>query len=197
MRRAAYILGLPILLLAAGPAAAKEVSAAKVCGANGCHEVKDRTLLAAMPEGGPPAPPPKHPSGWYRATLTVRAGDARDRFDVQVVLGSRYFGGNYDPAVGQYMWSHMADDTAAAYRRITRGLEPFPASTLRGLHPHPLRAQVAEVVAPPAEPEPAGGGFPWLWTALGTAAALLAAAGATAVRRRRTDAGPEPRAAES
>ncbi len=197
MKRAAYILGLPLLLLAAAPAAAKEVSSAKVCGSNGCHEVKDRALLAAIPEGGPPAPPPKHLSGWYRATLTVRAGDARDRFSVQVVLGSRYFGGGYDPAAGAYTWSHMADNTVAAYRRITRGLEPFPASTLRGLHPRPLDTRVVEVVTPPAEPG-SGGGFPWLPAALGAAAAaLLAAAGLTAVRRRRTDGGAEPRTAES
>lgn len=196
MRRAAFILGLPLLLLAASPAAGKEVSKAKVCGANGCHEVKDRGLLAALPEGGPPAPPPKHPSGWYRATLTVRGDGAHDRFSVQVVLGSRYFGGGYDPEAGRYMWSHMADNTVAAYRRITRGLEPFPASRLRGLHQPPLETRVMEVVAPPADPEPAG--FPWLWTGLGAAVvALLGAASVTAVRRRRAGGGPEPRTAES
>jgi hypothetical protein len=207
MRRAALALGLPLLLAAsppaallalaspaallalASPAAAKEVSSAEVCGANGCHAVKDRALLAALPDGGPPAPPPTHPSGWYRATLTISAEGARDRFAVAVLPVSRYIRGRGELGA-RYTWMHMSDRTARAYRRIARGLEPFPAATLRGLHQRPIAARVDEVVGPPADPRRSSG-FPWLWTLLGIGA-VAAAGGIVALRR-----GATPRPAES
>jgi hypothetical protein len=181
MRRAAIAIGLALLLAAAQPAAAKEVSSAKVCGANGCREVKDRSLLAALPEGGPPAPPPNRPSGWYRATLTISAEGARDRFSVAIVPASRYIRGHGELGDG-YTWMHMSDRTAGAYGRIARGLEPFPASKLRGLHQRPPAARAGQVVEPAADPGRSGG-FPWLGTLVGAAAALAAAAVVAARRR--------------
>jgi hypothetical protein len=191
MRRAALAIGLALLLAAASPAAAKEVSSAKVCGANGCHEVKDRSLLAALPEGGPPSPPPNRPSGWYRATLTISAEGARDRFSVAIVPASRYIRGRGELG-DRYTWMHMSDRTASAYGRIARGLEPFPASKLRGLHQRPAAARVDQVVEPPEDPGRSGG-FPWLWTLLGAGGAALVAAAVVAARRR----GTRPRPAES
>jgi hypothetical protein len=74
--------------------------------------------------------------------------------------------------------------SAKAFAKGVLGLEPRPASTLGDLKPPPLpRAQVDEVVEPPASPADAPA---WPWIA-GAAALALAAVGAVALglRRRR------------
>jgi len=65
----------------------------------------------------------------------------------------------------------MAGEATDAYREVTAGLSPRPASTLRGLDQQPPKAVVDEVVEPPAPV--ADDGFPWEWVAGGAAAALL------------------------
>jgi hypothetical protein len=181
------LIAIPIVALAlASPAAAKEVAAAKVCGASDCREVKDPRLLAWLPSGGDPTDPPKHPSGgWYRVHIEIRGEGAFDRFTLAAVPGARFLRG-YDDTQGRFNWMPMTAGAARVYRRVVRGLEPLPVSSLRGLDQKTPRPQVRvdEVVLPPAEPAPSGG-FPWGWVGAGLGATALGGAGLATWRRRR------------
>jgi hypothetical protein len=114
-RLAAFAVTVATLALAA-PAAAKEVAAAKVCGASECRDVEERKLLAVLPSGGDPTNPPSHPSGgWYRVTITIRGEGAFDRFTVAALPDAGYLRA-YDEGAGRYTWMPMIDDAARAYR---------------------------------------------------------------------------------
>jgi hypothetical protein len=62
-----------IAAVALGPAAAasaKEISAVKVCGADGCHDVTDRATMAVT-DGGPPTAWPDEATPFYRVKISV------------------------------------------------------------------------------------------------------------------------------
>jgi hypothetical protein len=168
-----------VLLVPAVPATAKKIVKAKVCGASGCSEIEDRGVLAALPEGGDPTDPPSHPSGWYQATLTVEAGDARDSFTLAALPGAGYLRSEKDQLTGGYTWMRMTPAATAAYRSAARGIEPFPASRLSRL-PEPAPAsRVTDVTRRAAD----GDGVPMWVLALAIGGGL--AAGAAALLRRR------------
>ena len=67
------VLLLAIAAVALGPAAAasaKEISAVKVCGVDGCHDVTDRATMAVT-DGGPPTAWPDEASSFYRVKISV------------------------------------------------------------------------------------------------------------------------------
>jgi len=74
----------PLVLLAitaaalgpAATAAAKEIASVKVCGADGCTDVTDRTSMA-IADGGPPTAWPDAKTPFYRVKIAVKAGDGR------------------------------------------------------------------------------------------------------------------------
>lgn len=175
MSRIALLAITAALLILAPQAAAKAITNAKVCGAGECRDVKDRTLLFAMPDSGDPTQPPRNPSGgWYRTTFEIDAEGHHERFTVAAIPGAGYVRAS-DQSTGRYIWMPMTDDAADAYRQVVRGLEPRPLSSLRGLD--------QGTVAPAPAPDPAGG-FPWGWIAGALGATVLAAAGLVARRRR-------------
>jgi hypothetical protein len=188
MRRTTLCLAVAMLAAPVGDAAAKEIVAAKVCGASQCRQVDDERALAALSEGGPAAPGPKGVSGFYRAKLTV-AGEGEDRFRFELAVV---------PAAGMLRaedgtWMPVSETAAAQLRRVTRGLEPIPAAKLGSLAgPEPVEARVDEVVV--ADPDPSGSSPWWPW-ALG-GAALVAGLLLLPVRRRRRGAGGSPKPAE-
>ena len=183
-----YLVPLTVIacLAIAGPASAKEAVKAKLCGANGCHETTDRQALAGIVHGGTNAGPPKSGSAFYKVTLFIRAGDARDKFTIAYLPSKKLVKGEGpDPSAA---WSSVSDDTAALYASLIRGLEPFPAAKLGKINAPPA-ARVDSVVTPPAPIPPvadAGSSFPWLILVLAGGGFLLLGALVTGRRRLRT-----------
>jgi hypothetical protein len=162
-------------LILATEAMAKEVVAAKVCGASDCREVRDEKSLLALHEGGPPTDPPEKASPFYRAELTVK-GDGTDRFTFKLVLvpaAGMVRGTNDD---GSFAWMPVSDTAVGQFRRMTRGLEPIAAKKLDGLGPVKLpEARVDEVVVIPDDSSTgASAEAPvWPWIAGGLAAVII------------------------
>jgi hypothetical protein len=155
---------LALSLVPAGAAAAKEPVRAKVCGASDCRTVKDRQALLALSEGGPPTDPPNHGAGWYSVLMTIQIGDDQfDQFRSAIVPSLGLLRGS-DAGEG-YVFMPATDRAAGEYRRVTRGLAPFPAATLKGVGAP--KARVDEVVLPAAEPHQDGGSSPLPWIAGG------------------------------
>jgi hypothetical protein len=183
------IVGLALLALSLAPAApalAKGVAHATVCGPSDCREVKDHEQQLALIEGGPPTAPPPKASPWYRVEVTIRGDGERSTFttallpDAGLVRGEGEYGG--------YTWMSISKYNMPAVREMTRGIEPFPGSKLRGLDAAaPDKARVSEVVVVDPPNRGSGGGssvLPWLLGGLAAAAALAATA-IFFVRRRR------------
>ena len=117
MRRLTICLALALPLLLAGPAAAKEVVPAKLCGKTDCRTVKDRDDLIALQQGGPPADPPAGgapASSSVRVTVAIEDG-RHDTFPLAIV-----------PSAGLC--------AAATPTRATRGCRVSPA-TVRDVPP--------------------------------------------------------------
>jgi hypothetical protein len=172
MKRVALCLFL--VLVPAGGAAAKELESAKVCGASDCRTITDHKALIALVEGDLPVSPPD-PSAFYRVAVRVRGDGEIATLRVVIVPSLGLMRGG-TPADG-YTWMPVPAESLRLQRRMTRGLEPLPASKLRGLEPR--KARVDEVVLPPAEPEPeptaSSLAWPWILSALGGAAVLALA----------------------
>ena len=123
---------LALWLVPAGTAVAKEPVAAKVCGKSDCRTVKDRHVLMALTEGGPPTDPPDRAAPWYTVRTTIAIGEGqRDHFMSAIVPSTGLTRGS--DAVEGYVWMPSTPRAKAAYRRVTRGLAPFPADTLKGV----------------------------------------------------------------
>ena len=175
MTRLTLCLMLVLSLLLAAEATAKEVVAAKVCGASDCREVKDDKALLALQEGGPPTDPPDKASAFYRAELTVK-GDGNDRFTFELVLvpdAGMVRGENED---GSFAWMPVSDTAVVQFRRMTRGLKPIAASKIDGLGPVKLpEARVDEVVVMNEDSSTGASGEAavWPWIAGGLAALII------------------------
>jgi hypothetical protein len=168
-------LTLVLSLFLAGEAAAKEVIAAKVCGASDCRDVRDKKSLLALHEGGPPTDPPDKASPFFRAELTVK-GEGNDRFNFEVVLAPRLGLVRGDNGDGTFAWMPVSDTAIIQFRRMTRGLEPIAAARLHGLGPVKLpEARVDEVVVINEDSSTgAPGESPlWPWIAGGLAALII------------------------
>ena len=180
MRRLAICLVLTLSLAPAGAAVAKEPVKAKVCGSSDCRTVKDRSALMALTEGGGPTDPPARGAGWYEVVMTIAVERERhETFPLAIVPSEGLMRGG-DPEAG-YSWMPVSARAAREYRRVTRGIAPFPASTLEGTGR--VEAQVDEVVLPPRAEREAqdGGSSPLPWIAGGVALLVLAG---LAIRRR-------------
>jgi hypothetical protein len=156
-----------LLLLMAVPAAAKEITAARVCGVDGCTRVTDRATLALLPEGGDPTDPPSASAPFYRMTLTVRAESATDRFTVLVVPSRNLMRGS------EGTWMPMGGRPAGVFKQIAGSHQAFPAAQLPGVHAAPA----------PASAQPDGPGWQGFAAAAVAAISVLIAAGYA--RRRR------------
>jgi hypothetical protein len=191
------LLGLLAMVLPAS-AGAKNLQSATICGASGCHKAIHRGASKALAEealakgGGPMVPPPSHGAPWYRVLATVAGEGAHARLRLAIVPSLRLIRG-YDGASGQFNWMSMTALGEGAYSRLTRGLDPFPASSLRGV----ANSGAENAGAPRSHRDPpspslsggavdSGGGPPiWAWTLIG-AAALAVGLGAGWRWRRRT-----------
>ena len=188
MRRP-FPLALLLCVALAAPAHAKEVLAAKVCGANGCATSRDRDLIAPLAEGGDPVDPPKAAAPFFRVRLTIgdERGEAQDRFWThfmpkgELIRGSD---GTWMPAPAAY--------TDALKKVVNPSMTAYPAvrlaQLLAGDPPVPTyQAQLSSVMEPPrSQPGTDDGGTPATTIALAGAGALaLAGFALYAARRRR------------
>jgi hypothetical protein len=115
--------------------------------------------------------------------LTVKAEDERFTFPSVIVPSEGLMRGGTE-AEG-YTWMPVSDHAVREYRRITRGLEPFPASQLDGLDVTLPDAQVDQVVSFADDPASDGGGAPvWPWLVFGIPALGLVALVIVRFRRR-------------
>ena len=149
MRRLPLYLALVLSLALTADAAAKEVVSAKVCGVSGCEEVTDRDSLLALQEGGPPTSPPGKSSAFYRARLAV-IGDHDEifRFSIELVPDLGLIKGE------DGTWMAVSTAAVTEFRRMTRGLDPFPAARLGG-----VAAPTKEASAPVSDDAPV---WPWI-----------------------------------
>jgi hypothetical protein len=174
MKRLTPCLVLVLTLSVAGGAVAKELEAAKVCGASDCRRITEHGSLMALMRGGHSTDPPAA-APFFRVELTMRGDGERATFPVAIVprAGALRDGTARDG----FRWFRVSPRVAREYRRMTRGLEPIPAARLAGLTPP--KARVDEVVLPPEEPEPTASSlaWPWILSALAGAAVLLVAVG--------------------
>ena len=181
MRTTLALIALAALLgPAASTAAAKEIASVKVCGADGCTDVTDRASMA-ITDGGPPTAWPDAKAPFYRVRIAVKAEDGRK------VPGWSF---QWVPAAQKIRfedgtWGNPPSTAMDELERVTRGIEPLPASKL--VLPDDV---VAGATAAPARPAPArDSGMPaivWVFLAAGAAglAALLARAAAGLIGRR-------------
>jgi hypothetical protein len=169
-------------LVLAAAAEAKEVSAAKVCGASGCLTTEDEDQLRGIPLGGdaPVEPPPT--GEFYWIDVTVDEGRQDHHFGFYYVPAARRIGGNGEYP-GSLSWFPVYD--SPVLDELVKGIEPFPA----------LESWPTAVKSPgqlPVATEATDEGRSWLpWAIL---AAAIVAAGAVvaviaAVRRREPEAG--------
>jgi hypothetical protein len=172
------------LLAPAGTAAAKEVSAATVCGANTCNEVTDHSLLVPLAEGGPPVATDPKPGDFYKVRIEVRGDGVTEQFRVLALPAQRMV------RAPDGTWTQLTERGAFALRHASSGLEPFPAADL----PRDPPAQVAGVFEPHAQAD--GGGVPWAALAAAGAAAAAGVLALLGLRRRRR-ASLRARASES
>jgi hypothetical protein len=164
--------GLVVLLPAA--ATAKNVQSATICGASGCHQAMDADVSEALEAGATPALPPAHGAPWYRVRARMGGDGERGALRLAIVPSRRLVRGCCSPG-GGYVWRRMTAAGKRAYARLTRLLDPFPASSLRGVAPASA-ARVAEIDRPRRHDgisaggiADSGGGAPgglWIWIAL-------------------------------
>jgi hypothetical protein len=176
-RRLASLAVLAAALAAAPPAAAKGIEEVEACGADGCRTVKsvNATAHRLIPAAGSPGLSP-----FYR--LRLRLGHGGEVFDTVKVLWAPRVGmiANDEPEP-QWLFADPAAQRLA--RRLTKGLQPFPAADMPVALPE---ARVDETVSADTAATTGGGGGdggpPW---ALLVAGGAVAAGAATLLARRR------------
>jgi hypothetical protein len=163
MRRLALLAVLVVPLIAAAPAAAKEVQSVTACGAGDCTTSKDSGLTTAIIDVGPPTATPRAPAPFYRLSIAVGdRGETMGRYRSWWV-----------PSEGKLLgedgtWMAVRAPVQAGLERVTRGLNALPAADLPGF---PAAAQLP--AEPPAEPASSGSDFPIVPVIVAAALLLL------------------------
>jgi hypothetical protein len=189
---AALVAALAVLALPAA-ASAKEVSEVAVCGnSKKCvtYDKSDFKSLMFLAHDAGPTDPPASAAPWYRIRFTVderEHGGGYARWSVAYVPSADVIRVRDD--YSGFAWVALNRRAARTFGSAARKLPPFPATSLRGLHPKPVEAQVDHVVQPPpaAAVASGSGSFPWGWIAgaLGALAVLAALARTSMLAARR------------
>ena len=187
MKRLLFVLAI-VALAAPASAGAKGLVSLSVCGTNGCHTTRDKSQLALAMNAIPQADPGRL-GPFYKMRLGIGEPGQRGTLghvDSQWIPSLGLIRGEDGPLAG-YTLPQPA--TARLLRRMSAGLNAFPAARLHRIG-DPNDAQVAEIVpAPPASSDGDGGdgdGAGWAWTLLAIVPAGLAA---WMLRRRRGSPG--------
>ena len=181
------LLCLLLLVLPAG-ASAKEVVAISVCGTNGCHSTRDKGDLNAAMDVQPQASP-DHGGAFLRLRTTIGEPGLKQEFvQHSQWIPSLQLIRNDEGTLVEYSLPYPA--TVRMLQRLSKGLQPFPASKLGPVGGASQSARVSEVVAaPPAGGSGGGdsGGSDWAWSLLAIVPAAIAF---WFYRRRRTGSPP-------
>jgi hypothetical protein len=169
------------LALLTAPAGAKEYTALKLCGANGCHTTHDKAALTGAMSVDQQASP-DHGGAFYRLRFMITHGGQTEGFVRSQWIPSVGLIRNADGPLVEFSLPHPA--TERMLRALSRGLRPLPAARLGRLNGAPAGARVDEVVAAPkADHDDSGGDSKgWMWSGLAILPALIAF---ILVRRRR------------
>jgi hypothetical protein len=169
------------LLVIALPASAsaKEFTSLRLCGANGCHTTHDKAQLGDAMSVEPQAAP-DHGGAFYRLRFGIgEPGSGEMGFVRSQWIPSLGLLRNDDGPLVEFSLPHPP--TEQVLRRLSAGLEPFPAAKLGRIGGAAESAAVQEVVAAPTDGDDGGsGGWPWALLAI-----LPAAIAFLLVRRRR------------
>jgi hypothetical protein len=185
MRRLVSAIVLAAVLAVPAAAAAKQVTGATVCGADGCVRTRDAAVLRGLMNGGPPTVPPTAgaPVLRVRAAVSERPGGrVRARFTTWWVPSQRLL-------VAADGSSMRLDPLAVrSLVKITHGMAPLPATRMGRAagRSEPLAGPPPQIrPAPaPAVAVSTGGGADWLLIAV-PAGIVLALAGGLLVHARR------------
>jgi hypothetical protein len=127
MRALLPIAALALVLPAA--AAAKELSAATVCGAKGCTTFQRPSMeLAGGGDGFTERA--AAPGPYYTVKLAVDADGHREAWTIFYVPGAEMV--VYRDETGRTAFERLSGDPRLAFHRYTRGIAPFPAPTITG-----------------------------------------------------------------
>jgi hypothetical protein len=122
MRRAVIAAAVLAAVLAAAPAAvAKEITSARICGADGCVTTRDDTVLQGLMQGGPPSDPPAHPSGAIR----VRARVTEPGGEVIAGIVSWWVPGTRLLAAEDGSWIALPADVVRVLAKVADHLRPY------------------------------------------------------------------------
>jgi hypothetical protein len=187
MKRLLFVLAI-VVLTAPASAGAKGLVSLSVCGTDGCHTTRDRSQLEPLMNAIPQAEPGRL-GPFYKLRLGIGEPGQRGTLghvESEWIPSLGLIRGKDGPLAG-YTLPQPA--TARLLRRMSAGLQAFPAAKLHSIG-DPNDAQVAEIVpAPPAGSGGDGGdgdGAGWAWTLLAIVPAGLAA---WMLRRRRGSPG--------
>ena len=117
------------LLVLAGSAQAKQLSAVKVCGAAGCTSVSDRAVLTSLmraieTQSQPLRVSTPSPAPFLRLEYWVKGDGGHGPDFVHYYLPSRRI---MEVMTGPGSWSWIRPDSVSALlRRVTNGVKPFP-----------------------------------------------------------------------
>jgi hypothetical protein len=172
MRRLLGLLALAALSLPAS-AGAKEFTALKLCGADGCHSTHDKHALSEAMSVEPQASP-DHGGAFYRLRFVMSHGGQTEGFVRSQWIPSAGLIRNDDGPLVEFSLPRPGTDRML--RALSRGLRPLPAAKLGRLNGAPSSARVAEVVAAPKAVRHGGGGGSkgWLWSGIAIVPALIA-----------------------
>jgi hypothetical protein len=166
-------------------AGAKGFIALSVCGTNGCHTTRDKQELGDAMDAAPQADPGAT-GAFFKLRQTIGEPGDPHRANVRLVSfwfpGLRVVRGNEGPSAG---WTLPIPATQRVLRRLSHGLQAFPASSLPGIAADAQERQIADSVGyphrnPPTPKVADDGGMGWMWALL----AIVPAGLVLAVRRR-------------
>jgi hypothetical protein len=196
MRRLAVVIALLMTLAVAPAAHAKELQAVKACGTDRCVSSKDRSVLAALRDGGPPSVPPGSRARSILLRVSVGDGSGKEMGVWMVAWVPKF----HMLVSEDGAWMAPPARSVRVFERLTRGLKTFPPSELHRLGQAEIDLPTA---APPPPIRPAPAGAPAKadadasldWLLIVPAAAAIALVGVALARRRRPGGGTAPRAA--
>jgi len=148
---------------------AKEITAATICGGDGCRSVEDDRLLANLVEGGPPTSGPRGKVEHFVARIAVQGDGETVRFSIVVLPAEGLMQGD------DGTWMEMTPAGRKAYMALTADRTPRAAARMADSKPLP-EARVDETVLPPQPAaESSGGVSPWPWLIGGAVVVLVLA----------------------
>jgi hypothetical protein len=172
--RFALPIAVAVALLAASGASAKELSAAQLCGDDGCVSLSDRSSVSALLGGGGSAPPP--PAAYFRLDVGFDPPDGGPRYTHSYLyVPSSNLVAAEGPA-GDVVW--YPAQSQEMLEQAGRRLQPFAA-------PAAWPTSFADPLFNPAHPwsvPEAAGSREWPWLAA-VVALLVLGAGAVGARR--------------